>query len=256
MRRDPDWLDPTIAERLLGGGFADRGRGDTAGRRHGPEALARLLSAAAGPASRDELVREQEAVDAFRAARLGGAGTVQRPSAARRALSRVLTLKTAAVAITVAATGGVAVAATSGALPIRLAERTAPTAAPGTAHAPVDSSPRPSATAGRQASPSPSLVGLCRSYTAGRGDNPGKALDNPAFAALIDAAGGRDRVAAYCAAVLEEADKNGHPHPSNNPGKGPGDKAHQPSGKPEKLDKPEKSKPATPEPPGEAAGQS
>ena len=35
------------------------------------------------------------------------------------------------------------------------------------------------------ATPSPSLRGLCQAYTAHAADNPGKALDNPAFAALI-----------------------------------------------------------------------
>lgn len=68
----------------------------------------------------------------------------------------------------------------------------------------VSSGAAGSATA-RQSSPSPSLVGLCHAYTAGAGSEHGKALDNPAFSALITAAGGRTGVDAYCAALSKEA---------------------------------------------------
>jgi hypothetical protein len=76
------------------------------------------------------------------------------------------------------------------------------------------------------AGPSPSLAGLCNVYRAGVGDNSGKALDNPAFTHLITVAGGKDKVAAYCAALLKtqpgEGQVSSHPsgasathHPSN-----------------------------------------
>jgi len=42
--------------------------------------------------------------------------------------------------------------------------------------------------------------GLCQAWAAGQGDDHGRRADAPAFQALADAAGGADRVAAYCAA--------------------------------------------------------
>jgi hypothetical protein len=60
------------------------------------------------------------------------------------------------------------------------------------------------------------MVGLCTAYQAAVADNPGTALDNPAFTALIAAAGGKDNVAAYCATVL--ARSSGTPsHPTAAP---------------------------------------
>ncbi len=57
------------------------------------------------------------------------------------------------------------------------------------------------------ATPHPSAVGLCQAYTEGAGTAPGKTLDNPAFTSLIEAAGGKDKVAGYCAAVLAAESK-------------------------------------------------
>jgi hypothetical protein len=69
-----------------------------------------------------------------------------------------------------------------------------------------------------QGSPSPSLVGLCTAYLAGVAENPGRALDNPAFTALITAAGGKDNVIAYCTAILPSAHASGTPsHPTAGP---------------------------------------
>jgi hypothetical protein len=56
--------------------------------------------------------------------------------------------------------------------------------------------------AARDASPSPNLRGLCTAFQAGVGDNPGKALDNPAFTVLINTAGSKDKVANYCTTLL------------------------------------------------------
>jgi hypothetical protein len=66
-------------------------------------------------------------------------------------------------------------------------------------------------------SPSPSLRGLCQAYTAHVGSSPGKALDSPAFSALITAAGGKDKVAAFCAGMLSA-------QPGNRPTAHPGGK--------------------------------
>ncbi|MEU4716906.1 hypothetical protein AB0F73_25085, partial [Micromonospora purpureochromogenes] len=41
-------------------------------------------------------------------------------------------------------------------------------------------------------------------YRAAAGDNPGRALDNPAFADLVTKAGGRDEVAGYCERVVRD----------------------------------------------------
>jgi len=40
--------------------------------------------------------------------------------------------------------------------------------------------------------------GLCRAWLAGKGDQNGERTDSPAFTALAKAAGGADKVAAYC----------------------------------------------------------
>jgi hypothetical protein len=127
-------------------------------------------------------------------------------------VAKLLTVKAAAAAMAVtAAGGGLALAATNGALP----------AGPGAdnthSQASAHATARPSAAAAAagataagtdadhgSAAPSPSLVGLCQAYAAGVHDNPGKALDNPAFGALIAAADGKDNVADYCTDLLKD----------------------------------------------------
>jgi hypothetical protein len=104
--------------------------------------------------------------------------------------------------------GGVALAASSGALPSGLGAGNAHSQA--SAHATA----RPSAAAAADAengnaAPSPSLVGLCRAYAAGVHDNPGKALDNPAFGVLITAADGKDNVGDYCTDLLKDQPATG-----------------------------------------------
>ncbi|MEV0153350.1 hypothetical protein AB0H57_06340 [Micromonospora sp. NPDC050686] len=112
--------------------------------------------------------------------------------------AKLFTLKVGAAALAVAATGGVAVAAANGTLPNPLDGTAEQPAAHATgAPADADRAEPPPATRGN---PSPNVVGLCRAYSAGA--NPGEALANPAFAALVDAAGDRERVTAYCEALL------------------------------------------------------
>ncbi|MFD0823558.1 hypothetical protein ACFQ0D_35735, partial [Micromonospora zhanjiangensis] len=48
----------------------------------------------------------------------------------------------------------------------------------------------------------PSTVGLCRAYLAKGAADRGKALQTPAYRTLVTAAGGADKVYAYCAAVV------------------------------------------------------
>ena len=128
-------------------------------------------------------------------------------------LAKLLTVKAAAAAMAVtAAGGGIALAATNGALPSG-ADNTH-------SQASTHATARPSAAAHANAAagadadhgsaaPSPSLVGLCRAYAAGVHDNPGKALDNPAFGALITAADGKDNVSDYCADLLKDQPATG-----------------------------------------------
>jgi hypothetical protein len=129
----------------------------------------------------------------------------------KTALAKMLTVKAvaAAVAVTVVG-GGVALAASSGALPSSLGADNAHSHA--SAHATArPSAAVPAAAEGEHgsAAPSPSLVGLCRAYAAGVRDNPGKALDNPAFGALITAADGKGKVGDYCTDLLKDQPATG-----------------------------------------------
>jgi hypothetical protein len=196
-------IDRDTAELLLRGGLA--------GSSAGLDPLAALLASAAAPARADELAGEQAAMVAFRIAHRAPLTQPRRRSMISTTVAKILTAKAAAVA---AATvlSGVAVAAGTGHLPTQHqdgatardthasqaaepAESTHPTGKPSSAGSSGDHS----------ATPSPSMVGLCRAFTAGAGSNPGKALENPAFTALITAAGGKDKVTTFCTAVLADA---------------------------------------------------
>ncbi|MFI7550397.1 hypothetical protein ACIBQ2_11660 [Micromonospora sediminimaris] len=143
-------------------------------------------------------------------------------------LAKLLTVKAATV-IAATGLGGVALAAGTGALPNPLVDPTtrpttqAPAAPTVTPSLPVGPADR----AGASNGPSPSLTGLCQAYAAGAATNPGKASENPAFAELVEAAGGAGQVDEYCAAAASEdrAHPTGAPsgagrpttHPTPNP---------------------------------------
>ncbi len=130
------------------------------------------------------------------------------------ALAKLLTLKVGAAAVAVTATGGVAVAAATGTLPNPLTE---PSAKP-SAHAtgkPSDVADHGKGPADAKGTPSPNLVGLCHAFRAGVGDNPGKAVENPAFRVLITTAGDKEKVAAYCDTLL--ANEQGKPSQAARP---------------------------------------
>ena len=148
------------------------------------------------------------------------------------ALAKLLTLKAGATVLAVTATGGVALAAANGALPNPLTTTSATSSAHATG-APADKDHKggESAAPGGKGTPSPSLVGLCRAYAAKAGDNPGKALENPAFTVLITTAGGTEKVAAYCDALLATAKGKPSTRPSTRPTAVPSRSA----GKPETL---------------------
>jgi hypothetical protein len=81
----------------------------------------------------------------------------------------------------------------------------------------------------------PAKEGLCRAWRAGEGAQNGKREDSTAFQALAAAAGGVDRIDAYCQAVTPEHPKdkqedkgssssprNGTPPPAHGSGNGQG----------------------------------
>jgi hypothetical protein len=182
-------------------------------------ALASLLAFAAAPQAGRELAGEAEAVTAFRRAHLGPAPQPRRPS---MSATKLLVAKAVIAAVGVSG-GGVALAAATGHLPANLAGKpaAASSAAAAASSAGGKSTSHPADPA---ASPSPSLRGLCQAYTARVSQSPGKALDSPAFTALITAAGGKDNVTAFCTSVLAT-------HPGNAP-------ASHPSGNPSSLGTP------------------
>lgn len=118
--------------------------------------------------------------------------------------------------------GGVALAAATGHLPSNFTAR--PSAASSGASVTAMPSADGKSSSHPTPSPSPSLRGLCQAYTAHVATSPGKALDNPAFSALITAAGGKDKVAAFCTSLLATP-------PGNRP-------ASHPGGKPSSLPAP------------------
>lgn len=192
-------IDRDAAERLLDGD-------PTAGV---AGLLALQLLAATAPAHSDELAGEPTVLAAFHAAaRLDPVPQQRRPSMLKIALAKLLTVK-AAAAVIAAGAGGVALAAGTGVLPVQLPER--PTMPSVVSEAPAQPAELPSsaANAGDAAgTPSPSMTGLCKAYTAEVSTNPGKALESPAFTALITAAGGADKVDGFCEtqAAASEAD--------------------------------------------------
>jgi hypothetical protein len=204
-------LDAATAERLLAGedaGFTD---------------LSRLLAAASAPARPSELAGETEALVAFRYAALGASGGQRRRPAAKPMWARLASVKVAAIAVALAGTG-VALAAGTGVLPTPFTADP-PTAAPDhTSSRPGgnpsgDNQPTTTGALGGPGgvttgpvpptTPDPALVGQCRAYRAQVKTNPENALDNPTFARLVDAAGGRDKVDGFCDQVL--GDKTAKP---------------------------------------------
>jgi hypothetical protein len=131
----------------------------------------------------------------------------------RTALLKLLTVKAAVVGAVVVGTGGVALAASTGALPNPLHSHPVPAASADESHP----GGRPAASDHPNADPSPSLVGLCHAYTAGAGSEHGKALDSPAFQALLTAAGGKANVDGFCTNLLASAAAHPDGAPSDHP---------------------------------------
>ena len=204
LRPMPPVLDDNTADRLLAG------RLDPADAPPGYARVARLLAAATAPATPDELAGELAAVAEFAAV---VRSTPPTPVPRRASMpSKLLSLKAAGAAlVAVLSIGGIAAA--TGLLPAQLVAGQAPaTARSGAAaHAQRDAalatvdSTRAGAAAlgGQRHATGPDATGaakdgLCRAYLAGQGGVNGKRADSPAFQALAAAAGGADKVAAYC----------------------------------------------------------
>lgn len=147
-----------------------------------------------------------------------------------------------AAAAVMVSVGGVAFAFAGGSAPT--VERGGPPAQPPALPTPSQLSESPSASQDNppegekgqgnndnNPSPTPSLKGLCNAYTSG--GKHGKALDNPAFNYLILSAGGKEKVAGFCADLLD--DKHGR--------SGPRDKDPGRPSEPHPGDKPKHSQP-------------
>ena len=243
--------DQDLLERLLDS------RLDPGSAPAGFSGLARLLEAATAPATPEELAGEQRAMVTFAAEMRSHPPTL----APRRTAvpSKVFTMKAAAAAlVAVLSIGGVAAAA-SGLLPDQASpvadQAAATTAADAAAHGldkaatanlgrsahagSADSQGResavgPDATAAARA-------GLCRAWQAGQGGDHGHRAESVAFQALVDAAGGADKVGAYCEDVATGASAESH-------GKGPASRPSV-SAPPTSVSPPSSGRPVDPGPP-------
>jgi hypothetical protein len=181
------------------------------GRRPGSESsLAALMTAARAPGTAQELRGELRAGATFRtfgATHRGAAAGPRKAAVAARTgrFAAVVTAATLALG-----GGGIALAASEGAIHVPFtghdnrsdnAPAAPATSNPGLAHTTAPrgpKKPKPSSTSsnGANPTPAPSLRGLCRAYQAGASQDGTKS--NPAFKALYAAAGGVDKVAAFC----------------------------------------------------------
>jgi hypothetical protein len=184
-------MDRRTADRLL--------RGDRTG-----HPLDQVLAAATAPATDRELAGEAAALAAFRAATHSPA-TRRRPSLVRSTLTRLLTLKVAAVALGTSATiGGVALAANTRTLPETAAEHQPAVSAPATRtvtpkHGATTSPATPRPTASASAQPD-RVTELCREFSRHDRDDRGRVLSDGGFGELVERAGDddHDRVERFC----------------------------------------------------------
>ncbi|MER6397489.1 hypothetical protein ABT263_15740 [Kitasatospora sp. NPDC001603] len=242
-------IDQDTAEHLLGGAVggpsagrdasltgADAGPGRT--EPHLPEdgpagQVARVLAAAAAPATAGELAGEEAALAAFREARLAPApavpavpAPVRRRSMATAALARAFSTKAVAVVLGATALGGVAVAAGTGNLPSPLggsgelrrglpAPLTA-TSAPGAAQGAPDADPSARRTAGAPTG-APSGAASAGGASSVPGPSTGAATPSPGAPssppASADARGPQTRAAlvALCQGYTDRAGKGERP---------------------------------------------
>jgi hypothetical protein len=208
----PPTLDHDTADRLLAGqlGPADAPPGYAA--------VAKVVSAASAPATTEDLAGEPAAVAQFVA--MARSGSPTRASTNRRAgvPRRLLSVKAAAAVLAaVLSIGGVAAATGVFPGPAKPPAGHGPDSSGGgvaTTPGRSDAATTTSTTAGEAGSrerggatatgpdaSGPARNGLCRAWLAGQGQDHGKREDSPAFRALAAAAGGADKIAAYCQAT-------------------------------------------------------
>ncbi len=197
--------------------------------------LVAVLAAAAAPAHPGELAGEEAAVVAFRAAHTET--VAGRGSSLRSVLAKVLTIK-AVIVVAVAGSAGV-VAATVGMLPspwspAAPAEQSSTSASaptPTERSAAAGTAPtRPDTTVNDLSVMGPSADALCQELAA-RGRSA-KALKNPRFQPLVEAAGSEDKVAGYCTPRLRQSSKATNKSGSDDHGK------PEHAGEPENAGKP------------------
>jgi hypothetical protein len=211
----PPGVDDETADRLVAG------RLDPADAPPGYAAVARLVAAATAPPTTEELAGAPAAVARFAAA--ARSGSPSRASIPRRAgvPRRLLTIKAAAAVLVAALTiGGVAAAAGVFPGPAQPAVdngRGSPgrgPANPGGGDATTTTAagkPERGGTATGPDATGPARDGLCRAWRSGQGEEHGKREDSTAFRALAAAAGGADKIAAYCQATTSGGSKEkGH----------------------------------------------
>ncbi|MEU0966409.1 hypothetical protein ABZ357_13690 [Streptomyces sp. NPDC005917] len=204
-----------MGDRMNGDGVSGRRREHPGGTESGPldardaAALESVLATALREGVQDHEA-EQRALTAFRAARDTGARTRRRddwrlPAERRAGRSVKMTFGVVFASLTL---GGVAVAAIGSAG----SSTNGAGDGPGTAH-PAAAPARPGGAAPSTTSGGPGTVGgparaqdteaHCRAYEQVKGH--GKALEATAWQRLVTAAGGKDRVAAYCSEQLASA---------------------------------------------------
>jgi len=225
-RGSPPTLDDETADRLVAG------RLDPADAPPGYAAVAKIVTAAAAPATTEELAGEPAAIARFAAAARSGFPT--RASITRRAgvPRRPLTVKAAvAVLAAVLSIGGVAAAAGVFPAPAQPAADHGPDSpgsgigTPGRSDAAAagkaGNRERGSDTATGPDASGPAKDGLCRAWQSGQGGEHGKREDSTAFRALAAAAGGADKIAAYCQATTPDDSAGQGQGPSSPPTTGP-----------------------------------
>jgi hypothetical protein len=204
--------------------------------------LGRLLSDVTAPAGRDELAGEEAAIAMWRIAGCH----VAEPAPPRRHWRTPLAAMKIIAAGVVLGAGGVALAASAGVLhgsphPTRPTvghghigatgqSVTPPAISPTTGsgsrlgHDPGSTPTASGPDSGAHLTPAgwAELMGLCHAYPAAIAAGHANALDKPSYRPLVTAAGGRDRVSAFCATLTGST-----PDPSPTPK--PGDAAPTPA---------------------------
>jgi hypothetical protein len=184
----PRAVDKDTADRLL------TGRLDPADAPPGYAAVARLLAAATAPASPDELASEPAVTAEFVAMTRSRLRTPIRRRAAGMP-SKLMRVKAAAAIVAAVLSIGGAAAATG--LLTKPARLVAGQASSSSGVGPAEHAQGDAAGTGLD---QVHRRGLCRAWQASQGERAGSREDSAAFRALAAAAGGADKIPAYCQA--------------------------------------------------------